>query len=416
MIKKRKLLTFLISLLAAVVFWIYVVTTIAPDTTGSVYGVKISVYNDTVLTARNLVVTGYGPDTVRVDLEASRATLSKLNAGNVLATLDVSRITEPGEYDLSYTIGFPDTVNSGEINIRSKSVETIHIKVSELATKSLPIELRRDGQVQEGYLFDAAGVIVAPEKVEVKGPAEEIAKLDSAIVKYDVSNLEETAVEKLPIVFLDAEEREISFPDVMVSANVTETSVTLPVLRLKDIRLSIEPDYGEGTGINEQNVKVSIEPETIRVSGEKDVIEALEDVFTVDKIDLSRYDSGAVVKLPISLPAGVNNVSGVEELTVTIRYNGLTTQTYTVASDNFEKRNVPEGYQATVITESLNVKLRGSLELLRAISPEQIHIVIDFANDTRSETYSIPVSVRIDGNPSVGVVGSPTVWVELTPE
>ena len=99
MIQKHKILVFFISLLAAVIFWLFVVSTVAPDTTGTVGGISVSMIGDTTLEARGLMVTEMDNETIWVELQTSRAMLSKLNAGTMSATVDVSRITEAGDYD-----------------------------------------------------------------------------------------------------------------------------------------------------------------------------------------------------------------------------------------------------------------------------------------------------------------------------
>ena len=411
MITKHKIVVFLISLVAAALLWIFVVTTIAPDASGSVSGIHVSVTGDTILEARGLIVTGYGTETVRVDLSGARATLSKLNATNMMATLDVSHITEAGEYDLRYTISFPDTVNSGEISIKRKSVDTIHITVSTLSTKTLRLELNWDGQVKDGYLFDAEKVSFSPDAVVIKGPTAEIDLVESACLKYDVSELEQSAVETLPIVYLDKDGDEIMLSS-LVTASIAESNVSLPILRWKDIELNVLLDYGDGTGISEENVDVTLSPDSIRVTGEREVIELLSDSIELGSLDLTQVGDGDEFEFPIPLPAGVNNVSGETVAVATVSFTGLRYVTLTVS--DIQAINMPADYEVTISNRSVNVTLRGSKDVLQSIREDDVHIIVDLSGYTQSGTYTVPGVVRIEGDPAVGKVGAVDLTVTLS--
>ena len=101
MTTRRKIVIFLVSVLAAVLLWLYVVTVVAPEATFPISGIPISIDGSLVLEERNLIITAMDVDTVSLELRTARSNLSKLNAENIRITADASRLKEPGEYTLS---------------------------------------------------------------------------------------------------------------------------------------------------------------------------------------------------------------------------------------------------------------------------------------------------------------------------
>ena len=409
--QKHRVLLFFVSLLVAIIAWIYVVTTVAPDTTGTVSGIGVSVIGDTTLEARGLMITEMDTSAVRVELQTSRATLSKLNSGNMGATVDVSRITEAGEYDLSYAVSFPDTVNTGEIQLLRKSVDKIHVTVCNLVTKTIPMELKWSGQVPDGYLFDEGKVEFSPETLTLQGPDFEVNSIAKAVATFDVSGLTETVVQQQAPIFLDELGNEVVLSEV-TEVSAGEVTMTVPVMRYKDIRLAVDLLYG--AGINSDNVKVTLDPESIRVSGDSDIIGALGDSITLGSIDLTQAENNDTFpfQLQMYLPKGVTNVSGEPLVTATVAFTGLAVRTFTVT--DIELLNEPEDYEVVLSTRAVSVRLRGSQELLDTISAEQIHVRADLADMEQSGTYTVVASVEIDGKPDVGVVRDVELIITLS--
>ena len=411
---KNKIVLLLVSLVIAGMAWIYVVTTVAPESTKTISGISVSVVGDTVLEGRGLMITDFGSEPVRVVLEASRASLSKLNSSNVQASLDASRITEAGEYDLSYSIVFPETVNSGEISIREKSVNTIHVTVSQISTVTLDVMLDWSGQLKDGFLFNADAVRFDPATVTLRGPSYEVDRVKTAVVFYDITDVIDVNITSNPLLFLDEQGEAVELSE-LTSCSVTNVTTELSVLRIKEITLLVELKYGPG--INAGNVNVTFSPTSVEVSGLSDVIEALsnsltDDTMTVGTIDLTTVKDGDVLEFPINVPSGTNNISGETKVVATVTFNGLETRSYTVY--DIQMINEPEDYETTLSTRAVNVQLRGSASILQGISAEDIHITVDLSDFSQSGSYTVPAEVTIDSNPDVGILGVVEVIVSLS--
>ena len=74
----------------------------------------------------------------------------------------------------------------------------------------------------------------------------------------------------------------------------------------------------------------------------------------------------------------MTNQTGVNEVTVSIRFTGLKTKELTI--ERFEALNVPEGLNVEIINANLTVKLRGPEAEIAALTEENVRAVVDFTN------------------------------------
>lgn len=410
--RKHSIIVLLISLVAAFIFWLYVVTTIAPDTTGSINGVYVDVSGDAELEANGLMISNFSARKIRVELESSRAILSKLNSNNVTAVIDVSRITEPGEYPMSYTIKFPETVNPGEISILSKSSDEITIRVERIATKTISITPAAQNQQVEGCVYSDTDVRFEPESVTIRGLEDEVNGITQAVVMIDLSERDDTFELDSSLVFLNEENEEITLSN--VTANVETVHTIVPILWRNDVKLEASVIYG--SGISKDNVEITLSPDITRVIGSKAAIQKLGDTFVIGELDLSKMNDGDEAEFTIDLSSIDSSLYtvGTEKVTATVRFIGLTEKKFAVDDITFE--NSPPGlideYNKNNI-QTVDVTLRGRPDILRSITKDKIHLTVDLSSLTQSGDWYVDAKVVIDGNPDVTVVGKVDVYVHL---
>ena len=412
MLQRRKIVTMLVSLLAAVVLWLYVVTAVAPEASTRVSGIPISIDGTIVLEERGLIITAQDVENLSMELSTSRVNLSKLNADSIRVNADASRIRSPGQYALSCTVTFPDTVRTGDVNILRKSVDVVTITVERLDRKTFPIELNWTGSIKEGYLLEAGSYVMEPDEVQVVGLEDEVAKIARVVVDYDVSELEETVIENVPIRFLDSNDEEIEFSG-LTEANITQTTLTLPVLRTRELTLAL--DFIEGGGVTAENAIVEFEFDTIRVKGSADVIDALDDALVVGTVDLSAISDLEEKSFTLNLPAGVENMSGETEVKATIRLTGVSTEILPVT--DIRLVNIPEGYHAEATTRTARVSVRGSTDEIMAIfqnSDNGIYIVVDLSDCTQTGAYTVAGKVINSTHPAVSVAEHVDISVNIS--
>ena len=131
-------------------------------------------------------------------------------------------------------------------------------------------------------------------------------------------------------------------------------------------------------------------------------------------IDLTDFSSTFTETYTIPIDNGLRNTTGETKATVTIEIVGLETKTFRVS--NFSCTNVTEGYEADIITESKEITLRGTPEVLAQIRNENIRAVADLTDYKESTgTYMPTVKIYVDGFTDVGAIGEKenTISVEI---
>ena len=413
--KKHKIIALLIAVPAAILLWIYVVSTVSPETRGSVGGIPVSIEGNLVLEERGLVITEQFTESVSLELNTNRANFAKLSRENIRISADASKITEAGEYALSYTVSFPDTVNGNDIEIVHKSTETIRVNVAQVIRKTLEIELDWTGAVKEGYLFEAESVVPDPAEILLTGPDTEIEQVKRAVLQYDISGLEQTTIETLDILLLNEEGEQVELSD-FCTVSAAQSSLTLPIQRTKQLKLTAE--LIPGGGVQEENAELRFTPETIQVKGTSSLVDMLSDEFSVGSIDLSTVlDDEMDFTFPLTLPVGVTCMSGEESVDAKLTISGV--KTVSIPVTNIDLINEPEGFSVDVTSKMIYVNVRGSSAEVSAMTEQDIRVTVDLQGTTQTGAFTKTARVVVMNHPNVGVVGSVEVGLlvsDLTEE
>ena len=411
-LKESKGLYVAISILLAIAFWLYVRAENDIPVQNVVRGIPIQIMSEDVLEARGLMVSEVNPDTINITFEGSSSVVPRLNRNNVTVTVDVSRITSEGEHDLTYTVNMPTNLNTtgGSGITRTSDVTSITVTVVPLYTREIPIEGTFVGDVAEGY--QAGELEITPETVIISGEESAVNQVARAVVEVGGDSLTSTYTGELPITLLDRDGQVIE--NDQISLSVDTALVILPVEVVKEVPLTVNLIPGGGISQDDidRYVQVDVQPESITIAGAAEDIEPVSEISLGD-IDLSQIITTGTFEMPIELANELTNISGVTRATITVTIQGLETRTLSVS--NFELRNVSEGFHAEMVTESIDIQIRGPGDSLDQISPSQILVVGDLT-DIISATgrYTVPARVYLNGPSDVGVVGEYNVTVQVT--
>lgn len=406
---KHKILAALIALPAAILLWLYVVTVVSPDSTRTVYNIPVTYEGTIVLADRDLVLTNEGAS-VNLEIRGDRVKLKKLTNENIRVIADVSKITEPGKYSVSLTISFPDVTGNGDFEIVHKSKSEVEVSVATVQTKTIPVTIDAgSGEAKDGYFYDSANALTDPSEVTISGPDYEVESITEAVVDCsDIATLEESLVEERPIVLRKSDGTELKDTGLLTISQQT-ANVTLPIQKYKDLKVTV--DIVNGGGATQDNIEsLTYSVDTIRVRGSVSQIDKMGDAFVLGTLELSKVSANDSKTFTVTLPNGVKNVSGINEIQVTVKLTGLRVRSFTISSKQVELLNVPQGLHAYVNAQSIEVKLRGSEDQIEAINEKDIILTLDLSNVT--ESGEVPAIVTVDGHSDVSVIGD--VLVDVT--
>lgn len=290
--QKHKFISAIFALLIALGLWAYTVVYVSPETTMPISGIPVRFRTEDVLQARGLIMTAGMDQTISIVVRGNRSDLVKLDSENVKATADLSNITAPGTWDVTYTISYPDTVANGDIVVESRSTSTVRVEVSLASVKTLKPSLVITGEPMEGYLLDSKNVVCDVDSVTITGPSYEVENIESMQVNVDITDMSNTGNVTCTYQLLDEEDNPVELSD-LCTVTVTrkegsegtgkEVIVTLPILQYKEVRLEALYENMPAGAVVED---CELFPETIVVTGDSKSLSALGNVVKIS-VDLA---------------------------------------------------------------------------------------------------------------------------------
>lgn len=404
-IKESKWVYVLLSVLIATTLWLFVRMDEDPEMENRERDIPVVTSGERVLETQGLMIEQISPADVTLIWKGNWREVSQLSRDNVSVSVDVSKITEPGEYELEFVPNYPATVASSAVSLQSSVPQSIKVVVAKIYSKPMTIQPVFKGSIEEGY--QAGEFIVEPEQVQISGTQEKVDSIHTVQVVLEQKKMKESFSGELGLQFLDEAGKPVDTAGLRLS--VERASVYMPIVVMKEVPLGV--DFISGGGATADNVECVIEPKTITVSGPEEVLKDL-DHISLGSIDLAQVMGEYTDEYPVYLDAGLVNISGTDVAQVRVSVKGL--ETKTVEVENIQLINVPKGYKAALVTQKRVITLRGTRQALDKVLVPQIRIIADLSNVAATGSYNVPVKVYLYAGNDVGVIGQNNVVVKLT--
>ncbi|MEL4105937.1 CdaR family protein [Oscillospiraceae bacterium WX1] len=393
------------SVLASVTIWLYVAYVNNPDVTMTVSDIKITFAGQQTLAGRNLVITKTDADILTLKLLGSRNTVSQLSNTNVTATVDLSGIKAAGVYELSYTMGYPAGIKPSAIAIAARSVDRITITVDAIDKKDVPVHATPSSAMADGY--EVGTTVVTPSTITISGPKADIDRVSYASADLSDADLTKTVDGDFPLTLMDDGGNAVESSFITLSQKTAH--VRIPVVITKTVPLTVTLTFGAGA--DDSNTTFSVSPASVTLSGDTETLGGLT-ALNLGTIDTTSFLTSSTQTLTLALPDGTTNVSGFTQAQVTVTVSGLETKHVTASS--FETSNVPSGMTAVVTTKSLDVVLRGKADDLSKVTAADLRVTADLSSvGTVPGTYTVPVTVTLNGGASTGIIGTYKITVKI---
>ena len=409
---RNKATSFVLSLFIAFGLWLYVITTVSPGYEDTFYNIPVAKVGAASLEEKNLMVTYQSSDNVDVTVSGNRTDVNKVNSSNITVKVELSAINEPGTMiPLNCNVSYPGDVPAGALTTTNRSPDVIFVTVEERREKPVPVEVVWIGSTPDGFMSDRENRVLDFSEITVIGPASVADLIEKAVVEVDLTEQRESIDQSYRYTLCDAEGNPVDAQ--MIKTNTEEVRVEVKIRRIQEVRFQLDVTYGGGA--NKSNTEITLDTNSIRVSGSEAALEALGDTIVLGKINLAEIPKNQQIPFTISLPEGVTNETGITEVMATVKFTGLGTREFAV--EDIRSINVPEGVRVDLITEKLMVTLRGATADLLKIKEEDIHAVVDFNAAVVGESSTIYAQIVLEANSeSVGPVGTYTVLATVEEE
>lgn len=280
----------ILSLLVAVVLWIYVSNELNPIKEREFKDIGVDIRG----VASNLAVSEF-PGSVRVRVQASQDVISDLNPGSIEVFADLKNV-KIGQNLIPLEVRVPSGVKVVDLRPQQAS-----IKVEPLAEKQVPVKVRFGDSPAREFKVDA--VQTKPGEIIVRGPKSIVDGVSFAVADISIANRQKSFGETVPDRVADElgtiiEERLIKrippMVDVFVSIVPDLPSKKVPVIPV----LAGEPGPGYAVTMT------VIDPSQLTITAKNDILEGISQIST-KPIDITGAQSDLYIDISPDIPPGV---------------------------------------------------------------------------------------------------------------
>ena len=404
-VSRNKVLQVIASILVAVAIWVYVDVEKAPERTKTIRDIPVEFSGEsTTLADKNLMLLSGYDTTVDLTIKGTKRELVKINKDNVRLVASTSSIDSVGVHTLRWDVVYPDGVQSSALSVDWASKYKVTVTVGELYTKEVPVNCVVTGTVADGYF--TGETVLDPTTLVLRGQRDDLLNVAYAKLTVDISDATRSVIQTESVQLYDNDDNPVDNSNIRTNASLIQAKV--PVLTTKEVSLAVELSGVPGSA--GQSIKTTITPSSVRLIGEADVLENIDEIVlaTLYIEDLDIWQQNSYV---VTAPDGTWLANSNEVATVEITMEGIEEKTVTV--DTFSYTNVPGGLYAEV-QDTLDVRLWGLSEELAELKADAITATVDLSSVTETGSCRVPVTVTVSGYRDVAVKGSYEVTVYVT--
>ncbi len=371
------IIALIICFMMAVVMWLYVMQTESPEYEETFTRVPLVIEDVAELSERNRlsVISGWD-QRISVTVKGRKSDIAKYADADLIAYVSVANVTHTGAYTLDISVDLP-----GGLQLVEVAPSTAQIMVDEVGSKVIPITTRI-----ESAKYDAdreLGEPVAnPSEITVTGPVSLLEDVHVALVTLELGEISGSVVAVAPVTIADKSGNAVDNP--YLTASVDSVSVTVPLYGKKTVPLTVAYKYGY---YNEENCTVTVEPAFVMLRAEVSVLDGI-DSIVVKTLDEKQITSDKNEPVTIPFPGGVVSVDGITSAKISITHKNTVQRSFKVT----EFKIVGSGY--TLVTEEMEIILRGPESILSKLSPRSIEVTA--ALEDISGTGEFRVQAQID--------------------
>ena len=405
MSKKRKVVRIAISILAAIAIWLYVDLVRQPSVPMKVKDIPVEFSGEsTTLADKGLMLLSGYDTTIDLTLKGPRRQLWQIDKDDIRIVVDTSTITEVGSQSLTYQVIYPDGVSKNSITVDWASAYRVTVTVGELYSTEVPLVCEVTGTPKKD--FYAEDPILDTNKILLHGQRDDLINISYAKVTVDVTGSDKSYENALAFKLYDYNNIEVD--NAAIRPTVKLVQVRVPIKTTKEVPL--EMIVRESAGSTRDQVNFSIDPKSVTLAGEKDVLDAIQSI-ALDTVYLQDISESQTMYYEILAPEKTEIVGDNHSATVTFTVTGVTEKTVTVS--HFQVERVPEGFTGNCTTESIQVTIRGLAAEIEAVTEDNIIAVIDFSSLTAEGEYTLPVNIVVNGYKNISAKGTYQVNVKL---
>lgn len=347
----------IISLLSAMVLWMYVMAIVDPEETKLFENIPVTITNKNELNERDLVIYPEQDLTTNIYVTGKLSNLKKVTKDDINVYGQINNPLE-GNNEIYLKVSTSQRVNYDFKN--PVMIVTLEKIISE--DKSIKVDITGSGKNNVDNIMLQDNI----DKVSVSGPRSLVNKVKRVVGTVKVNGELNDFSQSIKLEPVDANGKVVEG----IELEKDSVNVNITLLTQKTVPITLKLSDNSESGVN-----YTMSQNTVTIKGKKDIVDSINDIET-QPVKLSEILPGISKDIYLQVPSGIT----IETKYITIKKNSEENAVaeYTYTAENIEIRNNTENIDKSKIKfpNSINVSIE-YLQSIGSINKDDIKLYID---------------------------------------
>jgi len=356
----------LISLLSAIVLWMYVMAVVDPEETKLFEDIPVSITNLNDLTDKDLVIYPDTEVTTSVYVTGKLSTIQKMSKEDISVYGQINNPIE-GKNEIYLKI-----TPAQRVTYEFKNSIAI-VNLEKIITENKKIEVEVTGNIKQD--IDTINLENNNEEVEVSGPrslVEKVEKIEAILNSNKQTDDFDISLDLKPV---DKKGNIVSGVELKTSS--LNAKVTLLKEKTVPIKVNIE-------GENTENYKLS--QDTVYIKGKRELVDKIEYIST-QPINLSSIPKNTTMDISLIIPNGIT--SNIKSVSATLNISNSLTSEFIYNSNEVKIKNNVNNIDTSNIKIPDTITVNIEYDDTEKIDKQDITLYIDLSKENSSGKYDI---------------------------
>ena len=347
----------IISLLSAMVLWMYVMAIVDPEETKLFENIPVTITNKNELNERDLVIYPEQDLTTNIYVTGKLSNLKKVTKDDINVYGQINNPLE-GNNEIYLKVSTSQRVNYDFKN--PVMIVTLEKIISE--DKSIKVDITGSGKNNVDNIMLQDNI----DKVSVSGPRSLVNKVKRVVGTVKVNGELNDFSQSIKLEPVDANGKVVEG----IELEKDSVNVNITLLTQKTVPITLKLSDNSESGVN-----YTMSQNTVTIKGKKDIVDSINNIET-QPVKLSEILPGTSKDIYLQVPSGIT----IETKYITINKNSEenTLEEYTYTAKDIEIRNNTENIDKSKIKipNSINVSIE-YLQSEGSINKDDIKLYID---------------------------------------
>jgi len=363
----------LISLLSAIVLWMYVMAVVDPEETKLFEDIPVSITNLNDLSDKDLVIYPDTEVTTSVYVTGKLSTIQKMSKEDISVYGQINNPIE-GKNEIYLKV-----TPAQRVTYEFKNSIAI-VNLEKIITENKKIEVEVTGNIKQD--IDTINLENNNEEVEVSGPrslVEKVEKIEAILNSNKQTDDFDISLDLKPV---DKKGNVVSGVELKTSS--LNATVTLLKEKTVPIKVNIE-------GENTENYKLS--QDTVYIKGKRELVDKIEYIST-QPINLSSIPKNTTMDISLIIPNGIT--SNIKSVSATLNISNSLTSEFIYNSNEVKIKNNVNNIDTSNIKIPDTITVNIEYDDTEKIDKQDITLYIDLSKENSSGKYDIDYESNYD--------------------